>query len=46
MVKMINAVHGNVMYVAEERLEEYKALGHKIKAEEKEDKPKKTTKKK
>ena len=32
MVKMINAVLGNVMWVAEDRVEEYKAAGHKLAA--------------
>lgn len=45
MVKLINA-HGGVVYVAEERVEEYLAIGCKREAEKKEDKPKKTTKKK
>ena len=50
MVKMVNALFGNEMYVSEERVEEYKAAGHKLAAEApvvKEKKaPKKTTKKK
>jgi len=29
MVKFINAYTGTVMYVAEDRVEEYKAAGHK-----------------
>ena len=32
MVKMINAVLGNDMWVAEDRVEEYKAAGHKLAA--------------
>ena len=50
MVKMVNALFGNEMYVSEERVEEYLAAGHKLAAEApvvKEKKaPKKTTKKK
>ena len=33
MVKMINKTTGSVMYVAEGRVEEYKAAGHKLVAE-------------
>ena len=32
MVKMINALFGNEMWVAEDRVEEYKAAGHKLAA--------------
>ncbi len=32
MVKMINAVLGNVMWVSEDKVEEYTAAGHKIAA--------------
>ena len=32
MIKMINALFGNEMWVAEERVEEYKAAGHKLAA--------------
>ena len=32
MVKMINAVLGVEMWVAEDRIEEYKAAGHKLAA--------------
>lgn len=39
MVKFINKLTGGVMWVAEERVEEYKAAGHKPA-----DKPVKTTK--
>ena len=44
---MINAVFGNEMWVAEERVEEYKAAGHKLAASDTEpaDKLKKTAKK-
>ena len=31
-VKMINGLFGNVMMVAEDRVEEYKAAGHKLAA--------------
>lgn len=41
MVKFINLYTGTVMYVAENRVEEYKAAGHKPAAV-----PKKKTKKK
>lgn len=30
MVKMINAQFGNAMWVADDRVEEYKAAGHKL----------------
>ena len=30
MVKMINATMGTVMWVAEDRVEEYKSAGHKL----------------
>ena len=33
MIKFINALTGNVMWVAEDRVEEYKAAGHKLAAE-------------
>lgn len=52
MVKMINVMTGTEMYVAEDRVEAYKAHGHKLAeapAPAKEEKPKtakKTTKKK
>lgn len=50
MVKMVNALFGNEMYVSDERAQEYLAAGHKLAAEApavKEKKaPKKTTKKK
>lgn len=32
MVKMINGLLGTEMWVAEERVEEYKAAGHKLAA--------------
>ena len=31
-VKMINSLFGNVMWVTEDRVEEYKAAGHKLAA--------------
>ena len=31
-VKMINSLFGNAMWVAEDRVEEYKAAGHKLAA--------------
>jgi len=48
MVKMIHAQFGNEMWVAEDRVEEYKAAGHKlaVSATEPAEKPKKTEKKK
>ena len=52
MVKMINAQFGNEMWVADDRVEEYKAAGHKVASaaksdtsEPKKEKPKKATKK-
>lgn len=30
MVKMINKAYGNYMWVADDRVEEYKAAGHKL----------------
>ena len=46
-VKMINASFGKEMWVAEERVEEYKAAGHKLAASDTEpaEKPKKAVKK-
>lgn len=41
MVKFINSQTGSVMWVAEERAEEYKAAGHKPAAETAPEKPKK-----
>ena len=32
MIKMINAQFGNEMWVADDRVEEYKAAGHKLAA--------------
>ena len=50
MVKFINRLTGNTMWVAEDRVEEYKARGHRIAlsetAPEPAPKPKKQTKKK
>lgn len=53
MVKMINATFGNTMWVADDRVEEYKAAGHTVApaakssaGEPTEKKPKKATKKK
>lgn len=47
MVKMINARLGTDMWVAEDRVEEYKAAGHKLAASDTEpaEKPKKAAKK-
>lgn len=33
MVKMINCIFGNEMWVAEDRVKEYQAAGHKLAAE-------------
>lgn len=49
MVKFINAQFGNEMLVAEHRVEEYKAAGHKLAASDTEpakEKPKSKAKKK
>ena len=49
MVKLINWLTGTIMYVSEERLEEYLAAGHKLAIIPVKEKPKskaKTTKKK
>ena len=45
-VKMINAAFGNEMWVAEDRVEEYKAAGHKLAASDNKpaSKPKKAAK--
>lgn len=32
MVKFINRTHGNEMWVADDRVDEYKAAGHKLAA--------------
>lgn len=48
MVKMINKAYGNEMWVADDRVEEYKAAGHKLAASSDKpakDKPKATKKK-
>lgn len=47
MIKMIHAQFGNEMWVAEERVEEYRAAGHKLAASDTKpaEKPKKTEKK-
>lgn len=45
MVKFINRLTGTEMWVADERVDEYKAAGHKLAAENAE-KPKKTPTKK
>ena len=48
MILFINKVSGNEMWVAEDRIEEYKAAGHKLAAETAKPtktKAKKTTKK-
>ena len=44
-VHFINA-HGNDMWVAEDRVEEYKAAGHKLAAESEAEKPAEKPKKK
>lgn len=49
MVRMLNRLNGNEMWVAEDRVEEYKAAGHKLAADASSDKkpaskPKKTKK--
>lgn len=44
MVKVINATFGNEMWVADDRVEEYKAAGHKLAASSA-DKPKPAPKK-
>ena len=49
MVKMIHAQFGNEMWVAEDRVEEYKAAGHKLAvsaAKSTDEKPKKKATKK
>lgn len=45
MVKMINTIFGNEMYVAENRVEEYLSAGHKLADSPKatDEKPKKKT---
>lgn len=46
MIKMINVLFGNEMWVAEDRVEEYLAAGHKLAVSPKPTKkPKKSTKK-
>ena len=43
MTKMINAIFGTEMWVADDRVEEYKAAGHKLAVEaSRTDKPKRT----
>lgn len=44
MVKFINRLTGNEMWVAEERVDEYKAAGHRLAAGEKPKPKKKATK--
>lgn len=44
MVKFVNYT-GGVMLVADDRVDEYKAMGYKLVAEEPQDKPKRTPKK-
>ena len=53
MVKFINKTFGNIMYVAESRVEEYKEAGHRLASEDTpktvehtEEKPKRTAIKK
>lgn len=41
MIKMVNRQTGGIMYVSADRVEAYKAHGHKVVADE----PKKTTRK-
>ena len=45
MVEMINALTGSIMTVADDRVEEYKAAGHKLAASSNEEKPKAEPKK-
>ena len=45
MVKFINKTTGSVMYVADERVDEYKAAGHKLAAKPEAPKKKQTAKK-
>ena len=45
MVKFINKTTGSVMYVADERVDEYKAAGHKLAAKPETQKKKQTAKK-
>lgn len=46
MVKFINNVTGSEMWVADDRVEEYKAAGHKLAATPKTEKPAEKPKKK
>lgn len=46
MVKFINKLTGNEMWVAEERVDEYKAAGHKLAASPSKPNPKPKSKKK
>lgn len=46
MVKMINCEFGNEMWVADDRVDEYKAAGHKLAAKPEKPKEKKPTAKK
>lgn len=46
MVKMINALFGNEMWVSEDRVNEYLAAGHKLAVREPVEKPKKKSPKK
>ena len=45
MVRMIHKLTGSVMFVPENKVEEYKAAGHKVAVETKEPAKKKTTRK-
>lgn len=45
MIRMINNLMGNEMYVHEDRVEEYLAAGHKLAADPAEEKEKKPVKK-
>ena len=46
MIKFINKDFGTVMWVAEDRVDEYKATGHKLAAVKPAEKPKKSATKK
>ena len=46
MVRMINALMGNDMYVPDDRVEEYLAAGHKLAADSAEEKEEKNPVKK
>lgn len=46
MIKFINAITGSEMWVADDRIEEYKAAGHKLAVTPKTEKPAEKPKKK